>query len=59
MPECETARRNRQAIYEIELAWGNGVVDLGKLRRILTSAGCGSCPDRTEGASPLDGAPAV
>lgn len=59
MPECETARRNRQAIYEIELAWGNGVVDLGKLRRILTSADCGSCLETAERASPLDGAPAA
>ncbi|MFH5878001.1 hypothetical protein [Arthrobacter sp. NA-172] len=35
MPECEAARRNKQALYEIELAWGNGIVDLGKLRGIL------------------------
>ena len=35
MPECEAGRRNRQALYEIELAWGNGIVDLGKLQRIL------------------------
>ncbi|BAS17329.1 hypothetical protein AHiyo8_56320 [Arthrobacter sp. Hiyo8] len=35
MPECEAARRNKQALYEIELAWGNGIVDLGKLQRIL------------------------
>lgn len=36
MPECEAHRRNKQALYEIELAWGNGIVDLGKLKRILT-----------------------
>jgi hypothetical protein len=35
MTECEAARRNKQALYEIELAWGNGIVDLGKLQRIL------------------------
>ncbi len=35
MPDCEAARRNKQALYEIELAWGNGIVDLGKLQRIL------------------------
>ncbi|WP_442545434.1 hypothetical protein ACSBOX_07265 [Arthrobacter sp. KN11-1C] len=35
MPECEADRRNKQALYEIELAWGNGIVDLGKLQRIL------------------------
>lgn len=35
MPDCEAARRNKQALYEIELSWGNGIVDLGKLQRIL------------------------
>lgn len=35
MPECEADRRNKQGLYEIELAWGNGIVDLGKLQRIL------------------------
>ncbi|MCX2746586.1 hypothetical protein OOZ51_01995 [Arthrobacter sp. MI7-26] len=35
MPDCEAARRNKQALYEIDLAWGNGIVDLGKLQRIL------------------------
>ncbi|GAB2707217.1 hypothetical protein ACX801_08345 [Arthrobacter bambusae] len=35
MPECEAARRNKQALHEIELAWGNGIVNLGKLQRIL------------------------
>lgn len=50
MPDCEPARRNKQALYEIELAWGNGIVDLGKLQRILK----GSDSD----AEPIPGCPA-
>lgn len=34
-PPCEAEARNRQALYELELQWGAGKLDLGKLRRIL------------------------
>jgi hypothetical protein len=44
MPECEAARRNKQALYEIELSWGNGIVDLGKLQRILKGSDSGTDP---------------
>ncbi len=44
MPDCEAARRNKQALYEIELAWGNGIVDLGKLQRILRGTDNGAEP---------------
>lgn len=44
MPDCEAARRNKQALYEIELAWGNGIVDLGKLQRILRGSENGADP---------------
>jgi hypothetical protein len=49
MPECEPARRNKQALHEIELAWGNGIVDLGKLQRILKG--------NESGAEPLSACP--
>lgn len=35
MPECEAERRNKQALYELELQWGPGHFDVGKLRGIL------------------------
>ncbi|MEZ2389277.1 hypothetical protein AB6813_06970 [bacterium RCC_150] len=52
MPDCEAARRNKQALFELELSWGNGIVDLGKLQRILKgsdnagdqSPACPDCP---------------
>jgi hypothetical protein len=44
MPECEAAHRNKQALYEIELSWGNGIVDLGKLQRILKGSDSGADP---------------
>lgn len=47
MSDCEPGRRNLQALYEIELAWGNGIVDLGKLQRILRGDGCETCPPVT------------
>jgi len=36
MPDCEAEERNMRALYEIELMWGSGLMDLGKLKRILT-----------------------
>lgn len=43
MPECEAERRIMQTLYEIELMWGNGIIDLGKIRRILS--GPEKCPE--------------
>jgi len=34
--ECEADRRNRMALYELELDWGSGRFDYGKIRGILT-----------------------
>jgi hypothetical protein len=56
MPECEAARRNKQALHEIELAWGNGIVDLGKLQRILKVPGgdgepLSACPQEASPSS--------
>jgi hypothetical protein len=34
--DCEAARRNARARYEIELSWGSGVIDLRRLMAILT-----------------------
>jgi hypothetical protein len=33
---CEAADRNKQALHELDLQWGNGKLDLGLIRRILT-----------------------
>jgi hypothetical protein len=33
---CEAERRNKQALYELTLQRGNGVIDLPKLRALLT-----------------------
>lgn len=36
MTECEAEQRILQAVFEIEIAWGSGRVDLGKIKHILT-----------------------
>jgi hypothetical protein len=36
---CEAERRNQQALYEMTLQRGTGIIDLPKLRDLLT----GSC----------------
>jgi hypothetical protein len=43
MPDCEAEERNMRALYEIELMWGSGVTDLGKLKHILTSRDTPKC----------------
>jgi len=35
---CPAEQRIMQALYEVELAWGSGRFDLGRLKGILTSA---------------------
>lgn len=47
MPECEAERRNRQALYEMENAWGAGTFDYGKIRRILTGRDQEPCEHQT------------
>lgn len=37
MPECEAEERITRALFEMELAWGAGQFDYGKLKRILTA----------------------
>lgn len=44
---CEAERRNQQALYELTIQHGNGVIDLGRLRTILT----GPCDHEKDGAS--------
>lgn len=34
--ECEASRRNLQALHAMELDWGSGRFDYGKIRGILT-----------------------
>ena len=34
---CEANRQLAQAPYELQLQRGNGVIDLGKLERLLTA----------------------
>jgi len=43
MPECEAQERILQALYEIELEWGSGKVDLGKLKQILIGRDTARC----------------
>ncbi|MEV8149915.1 hypothetical protein AB0O52_17440 [Arthrobacter sp. NPDC080073] len=50
MTECEAHRRNKQALYEIELAWGNGIVDLGKLKGILAGRDAERCETEVVGS---------
>lgn len=34
--ECEAQRRNLQALHAMEVNWGRGVFDYGKVRALLT-----------------------
>ena len=46
MPDCEAETRITQALFEMEIGWGAGVFDYGKIKRILT----GECCDSHEAA---------
>jgi len=37
MPECESSRRLKQALHEVQIAIGAGRIDLPKLKTILTT----------------------
>lgn len=43
MPECEAERRIKQALYELELQWGAGHFDVGKIRGLLTGKPSEQC----------------
>ena|GEM_PF-2474354 len=43
MSTCEAEERNMRALYEIELMWGSGVMDLGKIKGILTGRDTTKC----------------
>lgn len=36
MTDCEAEERNLRAAFEIELQWGAGRIDLGRIKNILT-----------------------
>lgn len=40
MPDCEAETRITQALYTLELDWGTGTFDYGKIRKILTGERC-------------------
>jgi hypothetical protein len=40
MPECEAEERIMQALYEIENMAGSWIIDLGKIKQILTGSEC-------------------
>lgn len=42
-PECEAARRNLQALHALEVDWGRGVFDYGKIRAILAGRSTEEC----------------
>lgn len=44
MAQCEAEQRILQAVFEIEIAWGSGKVDLGKIKQILTGRDSIHCP---------------
>lgn len=50
-PTCDAARRNKQALYVLELDWGAGHVDIGKLKALLA----GECPDCETTTGPHEG----
>jgi hypothetical protein len=35
MPDCEAETRITQALFELEIGWGAGVFDYGKIKRLL------------------------
>ena len=43
MTDCDADRRNRQALYELELDWGAGKFDYAKIRGILTGKESEAC----------------
>jgi len=44
MPECEAEERIMQALFEIEISWGSGKVDLGRIKQILIGRDTVQCP---------------
>lgn len=40
--ECDAERRNKQALFELELQWGAGRIDYGVIRKILTGPSGGA-----------------
>ena len=43
---CEATRQLQRAAFELQLQRGNGVIDLGKLERLLTAV-CDHDPQET------------
>ena len=43
MIECEAERRNLQAVFAIEIAFGSGRIDLGEIKGILTGRDTPDC----------------
>lgn len=37
---CEAAERNTRAVFELEMMAGAWVIDLGRIKQILTGADC-------------------
>lgn len=46
MADCEAAERNKQALHELELQWGAGRLDYGRIRAILTGRDVDECAGR-------------
>lgn len=42
-PKCEAERRIRQALHALEVDWGRGVFDYGKIRALLTIRSAETC----------------
>ena len=45
MADCEAERRNRQALHAMELDWGSGRFDYGKIKAMLTGRDTPDCAE--------------
>lgn len=52
MPQCEAEQRNLQAAFEIELQWGAGKIDLGRIKNILSGPDTTDCTDHPNDNKP-------
>lgn len=56
MPDCEAEERNKRAAYELELQWGSGRIDLGRIKNILTGTEtCTHQPGSLAGSGRMNG----
>lgn len=47
MPQCEAEERCLRVAFEIELQWGSGKIDLGRIKNIATGRDVEKCDHDT------------